>query len=222
MRVSLDQSNIQTATTTSDSLAASSSHSLKPVPEPMPAPPEDPEPITTDAVDATPAVEAPSMPMIDLSDVNFSEPSPLPPEPAPAPEDYTPAPAPAAPAEPAPAKPTPKPVLTRSETSRPVRRPTGINNDALLRMLGEAFGEMMQGADDGSGGSRAMTDEEVELWLQQLLQLYDTQQAGSGSTVSALHGSLKKKHSWLRLGDVYSALLYLKGRSAVRGTSLRQ
>ncbi len=91
-------------------------------------------------------------------------------------------------------------------------RPTGIDNEQLLRMLGEAYGQMMQESDKET--SQDMTDAEVEAWLQQLLQLYDSQQ-GSG-TVSALHGSLKEQHSWLRLGDVYSALLYLKSKSKRR------
>lgn len=161
----------------------------------------EPEPFRTNGNVAA-GKEACNLPLINLSGAS---------EPCSAAEMTTPAPEPPAPAA------RPKPVLTRSTTTiRPVLRPTGMNDDELLRMLGEAFGQMMLQS-DGSGAGRVMTDAEVEAWLQQLLQLYDSQQ-GSG-TVSALHGSLKQKHSWLRLGDVYSALLYLKDRSAVRGST---
>jgi hypothetical protein len=89
-------------------------------------------------------------------------------------------------------------------------RPAAINNEALLRLLAGAYAQMM--AEDGSGA--AMSDDEVERWLRQLLAL--SAQPGS-DTVVALHRSLREDHSWLRLSDVYSALLYLRQKYAGPG-----
>jgi hypothetical protein len=111
-----------------------------------------------------------------------------------------------------------KPAMTGAD-SMPALRPIGIDHEQLLRMLGEAFGHMMLRSRNDGSADRAMTDEEVEAWLQQLLRLYDSQQGSA--TVSALYGSLKQQHGWLRLGDVYSALLYLKSRSK-RQAALQQ
>jgi hypothetical protein len=96
--------------------------------------------------------------------------------------------------------------LTRADTAR-LARPAAINNEALLRLLAEAYGRMMASNAGGSSPAAAMSDEEIEQWLKQLLAL--SVQAGS-NTVVALHHSLRDDHSWLRLSDVYSALLYLR------------
>jgi hypothetical protein len=87
--------------------------------------------------------------------------------------------------------------------------PAGMDNDSLLRLLAEAFGKM-RGWDASQGD---ISEQQLEQWLQQLLQLVNQSesevQPGSG-TVPALHGILKQQHEWLRLGQVYNALVYLR------------
>ncbi len=100
------------------------------------------------------------------------------------------------------------PQMRRSQALR-ASRPVAINNEALLRLLAEAYAQMM------AGSGAAMSDDDVERWLRQLLTL--SAQPGS-DTVVALHRSLRADHSWLRLSDVYSVLLYLRQKyAAARG-----
>jgi hypothetical protein len=99
-----------------------------------------------------------------------------------------------------------------SRSSQRLARPAAINNEALLRLLAEAYGHMMADAVAADAPSRdaasaAMSEDDVERWLKQLLAL--SVHPGS-NTVAALHRSLRDDHSWLRLSDVYSALLYLR------------
>jgi hypothetical protein len=84
-----------------------------------------------------------------------------------------------------------------------------MDNDSLLRLLAEAFGKM-KGWDASQGDA---TEEQLEAWLQQLLQLVTQTESESGAnsgTVATLHGILKQQHEWLRLGQVYNALVYLR------------
>jgi hypothetical protein len=104
--------------------------------------------------------------------------------------------------------------LSSYGSQRPAR-PAAIN-EALLRLLAEAYGRMVEagGAAEASGATAAaaMTDEEIESWLRRLLEL--SAQPGS-NTVAALHSSMRSAHYWLRLSDVYSALLYLRQKYGV-------
>jgi hypothetical protein len=75
----------------------------------------------------------------------------------------------------------------------------------MLRLLAEAYGQMMLRSAGRHGG--VQSEEELEGWLQQLRELA---LGGDGDTVLALFSALKAQHSWVRLGDVYSALVYLR------------
>jgi hypothetical protein len=102
----------------------------------------------------------------------------------------------------------------RPPQPRPVPRPQNIGQDDLLRLLAEAFSAMMlrsigQEGDDGACQGR-LSDAEVEVWLRQLLTLSRGEQGSS--TVLELHAALVAQHSWLKLGDVYSALVALRAR----------
>jgi hypothetical protein len=84
-----------------------------------------------------------------------------------------------------------------------------MDNDSLLRLLAEAFGKMRGW--DGSEGDA--TEAQLEQWLQQLLQLVtqtESEMGANSGTVLALHSTLKQQHQWLRLGQVYNALVYLR------------
>jgi hypothetical protein len=98
-----------------------------------------------------------------------------------------------------------------SMPSASLPRPAGIDQDALLRLLAEAYGQfMLCGGAAGLGGpAGSASDEQLEEWLRQLLELSRRER---GSTVLALYKALRAQHAWLRLGDVYSALVALRER----------
>jgi hypothetical protein len=84
------------------------------------------------------------------------------------------------------------------------RRPPGVDQDGMLRLLAEAYGQMMLGHGARRGGD---SEEELDEWLRRLRELA---LSGDGDTVLALFNALRAQHSWARLGDVYSALVRLR------------
>jgi hypothetical protein len=97
-------------------------------------------------------------------------------------------------------------------------RPPGMDQDALLRLLAEAYGQMMLGRSGKRSGQEGGVqeasctpeeEEELDGWLRQLRELA---QSGDSDTVLALYSALKARHAWARLGDVYSALVHLRER----------
>ena len=92
-----------------------------------------------------------------------------------------------------------------SHSSGRLPRPPGMNQDALLRLLAEAYGQMMLQRSGRHGG--VQSEEELEGWLRQLRELA---LSGDGDTVLALFSALRAQHSWARLRDVYSALVRLR------------
>ncbi len=100
-----------------------------------------------------------------------------------------------------------RPQLSGSSTGplRPTRSTTRDQEDTLLRLLAEAYGQMMLARSGRQGG--ALTEEELEGWLRQLRELA---LSGDGDTVLALFSALRAQHSWARLRDVYSALVRLR------------
>jgi hypothetical protein len=84
-----------------------------------------------------------------------------------------------------------------------------MDNNRLLRLLAEAFGKI-KGWDAREGDA---TEAQLEAWLQQLLDIIsqrDAEMGANSGTVVALHKNLKEQHQWLRLGQVYNALVYLR------------
>jgi hypothetical protein len=95
--------------------------------------------------------------------------------------------------------------------TRPSQPPRALRQDDLLRLLAEAFSAMMlRSSGQESSGEGRLSDAEVEVWLRQLLTLSRSEQGSS--TVLELHGALRERHAWLKLGDVYSALVALRDR----------
>jgi hypothetical protein len=84
-------------------------------------------------------------------------------------------------------------------------RPPGVDRNSLLRLLAEAYGQMMLSKSGRQGGT--MQEEELEGWLRQLRALAVS---GDGDTVLALYKALEAQHSWVRMRDVYSALVSLR------------
>ncbi len=63
-------------------------------------------------------------------------------------------------------------------------------------------------------GGAGSEEEQLEAWLQAPL---DMMQSGGSDTVAVLHG-MQQQHAWIKLlGDVYSALLYMRGRYSGKG-----
>ncbi len=89
----------------------------------------------------------------------------------------------------------------------PSRRPAGLDQDALLRLLAETYGRMMLSS--SGRGEGPVQEEQLDGWLQQLRDLV---LSGDSDTVLALYTALKAQHSWAQLGDVYSALVGLRDR----------
>jgi hypothetical protein len=56
-------------------------------------------------------------------------------------------------------------------------------------------------------GSGQLSEEQLQGWLAQLMVLTAS---GENNTVQALYQVLKREHSWVGLGDVFSALVYLR------------
>lgn len=83
-----------------------------------------------------------------------------------------------------------------------------MGQDDLLRLLAEAFSTMVKGGEEGEDDG--LSDAQVEVWLRQLLQL--TRSEEGNSTVLELHKALKERHQWLKMGDVYNALVALRDR----------
>ena len=83
----------------------------------------------------------------------------------------------------------------------------------MLRLLAEAYGQMVLSPSDNAAVE--LTDAQLEVWLMQLLGLM---QHGQRDTVLALHDALKRQHAWMKLGDVYSALVYLRDELLRRST----
>jgi hypothetical protein len=98
----------------------------------------------------------------------------------------------------------PHPSSSSGGLTRPPR-PAGANHDSLLRLLAEAYGQMMLSKSGRQGGT--MQEEELEGWLRQLRALAVS---GDGDTVLALYQTMKAQHSWVRMRDVYSALVSLR------------
>jgi hypothetical protein len=84
-------------------------------------------------------------------------------------------------------------------------RPPGVDHNSLLRLLAEAYGQMVLSKSGRQGGT--MQEEELEGWLRQLRALAVS---GDGDTVHALYQAIKAQHSWVRMRDVYSALVSLR------------
>jgi hypothetical protein len=72
---------------------------------------------------------------------------------------------------------------------------------------------MLRSSGQQSDSQAGLSDAEVEVWLKQLLALSRSEQGNS--TVLELHAALVAQHSWLRLSDVYSALVALRERYGV-------
>jgi hypothetical protein len=95
--------------------------------------------------------------------------------------------------------------LPKPHGGGPHRRPPGMDQDRLLRLLAEAYGQMMF----ARGGPRGQhSEEELDDWLRQLREVA---LRGDGDTVLALFSALRAQHPWVRLSDVYSALVQLRG-----------
>jgi urease accessory protein UreF len=88
-----------------------------------------------------------------------------------------------------------------------------MDQDGLLRLLAEAYGQMML-ARSGRRGE-VLSEEELGGWLRQLRELA---LSGDGDTVLALFSALRAQHSWARLRDVYSALVQLRGSHSLGET----
>ena len=99
------------------------------------------------------------------------------------------------------------PLLTRQ------LRPPNLTQGQMLRLLAEAYGQMVLSPADNAAVE--LTDAQLEVWLAQLLGLM---QHGKRDTVLALHDALKRQHAWVKLGDVYSALVYLRDELLRRST----
>jgi hypothetical protein len=98
------------------------------------------------------------------------------------------------------------PETHQASCSAPMQsRPPRVDQDALLRLLAEAYGQMML-ARSGRHAA-APSEEEHAGWLRQLRELA---LSGDGDTVLALFRALRAQHSWARLSDVYSALVRLR------------
>jgi hypothetical protein len=83
------------------------------------------------------------------------------------------------------------------------QRPQDVSHESMLMLLVEALGKM-KGIDVGLG---QLSEEQLQGWLRQLLDLTAT---GENDTVKALYSSLKQEHSWVSLGSVFNALVYLR------------
>ncbi len=90
-------------------------------------------------------------------------------------------------------------------------RPPRLTQDQMLRLMAEAYGQMVLSPADHAAVE--LTDAQLEVWLRQLLRLTRSKR----DTVLALHGALKRQHPWMKLGDVYSALVYLRDELLRRG-----
>ncbi len=94
--------------------------------------------------------------------------------------------------------------------------PTRLTQDHMLRLLAEAYGKMVLSPADHANVE--LTDAQLEVWLKQLLGLTRRK----SDTVLALYGALKKQHPWMKLGDVYSALVYLRDKFLGKGDAGQQ
>ncbi len=95
-------------------------------------------------------------------------------------------------------------------------RPTRLTQDHMLRLLAEAYGKMVLSPADHANVE--LTDAQLEVWLKQLVRLTRRK----SDTVLALYGALKKQHPWMKLGDVYSALVYLRDKFLGKGDAGQQ
>jgi hypothetical protein len=102
---------------------------------------------------------------------------------------------------------------SRDSTLRPLR-PAGMGQEALLRLLAQAYGEMLmgQGGRLQQGQQLGGSKQELEVWLRQLRELALN---GDSDTVLALYSAMKERHAWVRLRDVYSALVHLRDGAAL-------
>ncbi len=91
------------------------------------------------------------------------------------------------------------------DSRRVAVRPPGVDREALLMLLAEAYGQLM-----GRQGQQGSPQEELERWLQQLRELV---QSGDSATVLVLYNALKAQHGWVRMRDVFSALVHLRERT---------
>ena len=100
------------------------------------------------------------------------------------------------------------------------RRPAGIDDDALLRLLAEAYGYTLMSS-SGRTGAQGLEAANQDEWLRRLQQLA---MSATSDTVLALYSALRARHDWARLSDVYSALVRLRemgGEGAQRQQSGR-
>ncbi len=86
------------------------------------------------------------------------------------------------------------------------RRPAGIDDDALLRLLAEAYGYTLMSS-SARRGAQALEAADHDEWLRRLRQLA---MSATSDTVLALYNALRARHDWARLSDVYSALVRLR------------
>jgi hypothetical protein len=91
-----------------------------------------------------------------------------------------------------------------STLKRSKRRPAKLDNDAVLRLLGEAYRQLIGGGPSTAG---ELSDEQMDQWMQQLLEWTSS---GKGDTVVMLYEQIQQQQSWIKLGDVYNALVYLR------------
>ena len=104
--------------------------------------------------------------------------------------------------------------LTTSSAGRRGQGPQDMSHEGMLMLLIEALGRM-KGIDVGRG---QLSEEQLQGWLRQLL---DLTASGENDTVKALYGSLKQEHSWVSLGSIFSALVYLRDSWPGRGAGGR-
>ncbi len=69
-------------------------------------------------------------------------------------------------------------------------RPTGVGEDAQLRLMAEAYEQLMISRSGRRAG--VLTEEELGVWLRQLRELAFS---GDGDTVLALFSALRAQHS---------------------------
>jgi hypothetical protein len=85
-------------------------------------------------------------------------------------------------------------------SSRPLQQRQGASSEDVLLLLVKAFCRL-KGCNMGEG---QLTEDQLQGWLGQLVELTAS---GENDTVKALYNCLKQEHSWVNLGDVFSALV---------------
>lgn len=94
------------------------------------------------------------------------------------------------------------------------QRPASGHDEAMLRLLAEAFRGMMLKAAHADAPA-GMTPEQLDAWLHRLWDFCNSSDRDRGAaTVTALHAAVRQEYSWVRLGDIYSALVYLRDKYA--------